>query len=332
MISIPLSLYVHLPWCVRKCPYCDFNSYTSGDAAPKEQYLKALVTDIAAEAAHAEGRELVSVFLGGGTPSLFTPDEIGRVLDSVAHVFYYAMEYLNGMTLSELIKKHGPQPEGRVIHILEQVCGSLAEAHGAGLVHRDIKPANIMLCTHGGMHDVVKVLDFGLVQEVDRADDTDLANAGLITGTALYLAPEATEAGGPIDARSDLYAVGAVGYYLLTGKPVFSGLSMIEVFAHHLHTQPTPPSERVGHPIAQDLEDIILKCLAKDREERPPTAGDLRDSLNACDHACTWDQAKARAWAESRSTSGSSPESAAAPPGRRRPTVEIDIKRRLELG
>ncbi len=262
-------------------------------------------------------------------PNTIAIYDYGRTPDGV---FYYAMEYLSGVTLTELIKKHGPQPEGRVIHILEQVCGSLAEAHGAGLVHRDIKPANIMLCTHGGMHDVVKVLDFGLVQEVDRSEDTDLGNARSITGTALYLAPEAIEADSPIDARCDLYAVGAVGYYLLTGKPVFSGLSMIEVFRHHLHTQPTPPSARVGLPIGQDLEDIILQCLAKDRDDRPPTAGDLRDSLTACDSAGTWDQAKARAWAKSRSEDGPSPESASAPPGRRRRTVEIDIKGRPEWG
>ena len=247
-------------------------------------------------------------------------------------VFYYAMEYLSGITLNELIKADGPQPEERVIHILTQICGSLAEAHDVGLVHRDIKPGNVMLCERGGLYDVVKVLDFGLVREINRSDDTDVTKVDTITGTAFYLAPEAIKADGTIDARCDLYAVGAVGYYLLTGKAVFPGLSTIEVFAHHLHTEPTPPSERLGRPIAEDLEEIILQCLAKDMEDRPTSAAELRDALNACDHAGKWNQAKARAWAQRRSAGGQPPESGTVPSVRRRPTVEIDMKGRLELG
>jgi len=262
-------------------------------------------------------------------PNTIAIYDYGRTPD---RVFYYAMEYLTGINLTELINGDGPQAEERVIHILAQICGSLAEAHDAGLVHRDIKPGNIMLCVRGGMHDVVKVLDFGLVREVNRSDDTAITNVDSITGTALYLAPEVITVGSTIDARCDLYAVGAVGYYLLTGKPVFPGLTAMDVFSHHLHTEPTPPSERLGRPIGQDLEAIILQCLAKDVSDRPQTAAALRDALCACDAAGRWDQAAARAWAENWSGGDKLPERTVIPATEEPPTLEVDIKRRLKLG
>src|SRR5262249_50663483 len=160
-------------------------------------------------------------------------------------VFYYAMEFLEGMTLEDLVERFGPQPEARVVHLLRQITGALAEAHEAGLIHRDVKPANVIVTERGGVHDVVKVLDFGLVKHVSRKRDAkpeaDAADAGAtrvgtITGTPLYLAPEAIETPDTMDARADIYALGAVAYYLLTGKHAFWGKSVAEVIAHHLHT------------------------------------------------------------------------------------------------
>ncbi len=211
-------------------------------------------------------------------------------------LFYYAMEYLPGITLDRLVEEHGPQSESRVIHILMQVCGSLHEAHTEGVIHRDIKPANIMLCERGGQYDVVKVLDFGLVKEMDRGSDAAITGVNAITGTPLYLSPEAIRSPDQLDARSDLYSVGAVGYYLLTGEHVFGGDAAIEVFSHHLTTEPERPSERAGHDISRDVEDIVLQCLEKEREKRPSDAEVLRAALERCGDAGSWTTEKARAW------------------------------------
>jgi hypothetical protein len=211
-------------------------------------------------------------------------------------VFYYAMEYLDGITLDDLVKKFGPQPDGRVIRILRQLCGSLAEAHGVGLIHRDVKPANIILNQRGGMFDVVKLLDFGLVKAVDAKQFAALTTSGSLTGTPLYMSPEAIETPTKIDTRSDLYAVGAVGYYLLTGGPVFEGESVIEICAQHVQATPQPPSERAGRKIDPDLEAVVLKCLAKQPDDRPATAEALDDELSRCPAATLWTRADARQW------------------------------------
>ena len=211
-------------------------------------------------------------------------------------LFYYAMEYLPGITLDRLVEEHGPQSEGRVIHILMQVCGSLHEAHTEGVIHRDIKPANVMLCERGGQYDVVKVLDFGLVKEMERGSDAAITGVNAITGTPLYLSPEAIRSPDQLDARSDLYSVGAVGYYLLTGENVFSGDAAIEVFSHHLTTEPERPSERAGHEISRDVENIVLQCLEKEREKRPSDAEVLRAAFERCGDAGSWTTEEARAW------------------------------------
>ena len=164
-------------------------------------------------------------------------------------VFFYAMEYLDGINLEDLVNRFGPLPEGRVVSILRQVCGSLAEAHGMGLVHCDIKPANILLCHRGGVPDFVKVLDFGLAKAVGAESQAGLNSADSITGTPLYLSPESIERPDAVDARTDLYALGAVGYFLLTGTPVFRGATIAEVCGQHLRAQPEPPSQRLGRPI-----------------------------------------------------------------------------------
>jgi hypothetical protein len=215
-------------------------------------------------------------------------------------VFYYAMEFLDGMTLDALVREAGPQPEGRVIHILRQVCGSLNEAHGTGLIHRDIKPANIVLNKRGGQYDVVKLLDFGLVKAVDSRKEIEATSPNMLAGTPMYLPPEAIERPDSVDARSDLYAVGAVGYFLLTGKPVFEGKTIMEVCTQHVRSQPVLPSQRAGRSISGDLEEMILRCLAKSPDDRPQSAKELSELLSNCSAAESWTAANAEAWWTSR--------------------------------
>lgn len=206
-------------------------------------------------------------------------------------VFYYAMEYLDGVDLQQLIDQYGPQPESRVIQILLQICGSLYEAHTQGLVHRDIKPANIMLNRRGGQPDVVKVLDFGLVKQVDEND----RESGL-AGTPLYMSPEAIQSPTLVDACSDIYAVGAIGYFLLTGKCVFEAMSLVELMQMHVTEAPIPPSHRMNVKVSEDLESIILGCLEKSRARRPQTARDLAQQLLRCSAAHDWKLVDAETW------------------------------------
>jgi eukaryotic-like serine/threonine-protein kinase len=210
-------------------------------------------------------------------------------------LFYYAMEYLAGIDLDQLTRKFGPQPEGRVIGILRQICGSLAEAHRIGLIHRDIKPANILLTRRGGLCDVVKVLDFGLVKARHlRAPDEVSANA--VVGTPHFMAPEAVNEPQAVDARSDLYSVGAVGYWLLTGKTLFDSADVQELLDGHVNAIPRRPSERVGRAISGDLEEIIITCLAKNPQERPKSAESLDAALGRCVSAGTWTSQDAEKW------------------------------------
>jgi predicted Ser/Thr protein kinase len=210
-------------------------------------------------------------------------------------VFYYAMEFLDGIDLQKLVDQYGPLPEARAIHILRQICGSLYEAHTKGLVHRDIKPANIMLNRRGGESDVVKVLDFGLVKAVDQEKQKHATTAGALTGTPLYMSPEAIQSPLLVDACSDLYAVGAVGYFLLTGQPVFAGGTIVELLQQHVSASPTPLSTRLGRPISEELEHAILACLEKNRSKRPQTARILAELL-ARVPLPAWSQHDADAW------------------------------------
>jgi serine/threonine-protein kinase len=232
-------------------------------------------------------------------PNTVTVFDYGRTTDGV---LYYAMELLEGASLDEVVEVDGPQPEERVIHLLEQAAGSLAEAHDAGLIHRDVKPANIMVVDRGGISDMVKVVDFGLVKDVgykargDATVEAALTQANAITGTPLYLAPETVTAPETVDARTDLYALGAVGYWLLTGTHVFGGSSILEVCAHHLHSVPDSPSVRLGAPVSSDLEGVLLACLAKRPEDRPASAHVLRERLHACAASGRWTNARAAQW------------------------------------
>ena len=181
--------------------------------------------------------------------------------------------------------------------MLQQASGALAEAHALGLIHRDIKPANIVLTERADESDVVKVLDFGLVKTLDRAkDDAAVTNVNAITGTPMYMAPEAITSPDGIDARSDLYALGAVGYFLLTGQHVFDGATIVEVCSKHLLETPVAPSQRLGKPLPGDLEALLLACLAKRREDRPATAHAMLASLLACAGASPYDVEVGRAW------------------------------------
>jgi len=210
---------------------------------------------------------------------------------------YLVMEFLDGMDLESLVRASGPLPAGRVIHILRQVCESLEEAHSRGLVHRDIKPANIHLGLVGLRHDFVKVLDFGLVKEVSSASpETSMATipGQMALGTPAYMAPEMA-LGEPVDGRADIYALGCVAYYLLTGQLVFDAEKAFQMIAKHLQTPPVPPSQRTDQPVSPELEDLILKCLAKDARHRPQSARDLSDALTRVP-ADTWGEEDAKHW------------------------------------
>jgi hypothetical protein len=224
-------------------------------------------------------------------PNTITIFDYGRTHDGV---FYYAMELLEGATLQRIVAVDGAQPEGRVVRILTMICGALAEAHAIGLIHRDIKPANVMLCTQGGERDVVKLLDFGLVKEFAVDREVDLTAAGAVVGTPQYMAPESILHPEAVDARTDIYAVGAVAYYLLAGADVFNGKSMVEVCSQHLHQEPQPISAR-GIAVSAELEAVVLACLSKDPDRRPQSAAELLRRIEACTVE-RWNGDAARTW------------------------------------
>jgi eukaryotic-like serine/threonine-protein kinase len=211
--------------------------------------------------------------------------------------FYYVMELLNGMDLQTLVTKHGPLPPARAIHILAQVCESLAEAHDRGLVHRDIKPANIQVCRMGRQCDFVKVLDFGLVKTVlaSTASEPGLTAANSVAGTPAYIAPE-TALGEAVDSRTDLYSCGCVAYWMLTGRQLFEAHSPMQMMAHHIQTPPEPPSRYSAYPIPDALEKIVLACLSKRPADRPSSASELADLLAECKPASAWTRDDARLW------------------------------------
>ncbi len=211
-------------------------------------------------------------------------------------IFYYAMEYLEGLTLDKLVKSYGPQPECRVIAILCQMCGSLDEAHHIGLVHRDIKPANVFLTRRGGLPDFVKVLDFGLVKARAGAGQLELTGANTTLGTPLYMSPEAVEHPDRVDARADLYSVGAVGYFLVTGQPLFDCASLGEVLMHQVKHLPAKPAERLGRAVSPGLENLLMRCLAKNPADRPASARELADALMQCPGAAEWTRERAEEW------------------------------------
>jgi serine/threonine-protein kinase len=226
--------------------------------------------------------------------------------------FYYAMELLEGMDLESLIEREGPLPAERAVHFLIQACRSLAEAHDLGLVHRDIKPANLFVCRQGRDYDVLKVLDFGLVrpdaQEGSNAATlTNLTGDATVVGTPAYMAPE-TATSGNAGPHTDIYSLGCVGYWLLTGRRVFEGRTPIEVVLHHVHDEPRPLDEAGAANIPEALSAVILRCLAKDPQVRPASADALGRALGAIPLAFPWTPDRARdAWVTSEASPGSPP-------------------------
>lgn len=209
--------------------------------------------------------------------------------------FYYVMEYLQGLSLSDLVRQAGPLPPGRLIYLFRQVCAGLAEAHSLGLVHRDLKPANVFVAVRGGESDVAKVLDFGLVKLTQDQGAVALTGQMTVSGTPLYMAPEQAVGDRSLDARADIYALGAMMYFALTGRPPFSGESPFEVMMAHARDSVVAPSQiRPGVP--DDLDCVILRCLAKKPDERFPTVRALGDALAACAAASEWGPNRADAW------------------------------------
>jgi tRNA A-37 threonylcarbamoyl transferase component Bud32 len=218
--------------------------------------------------------------------------DYGRTEDGT---YYYVMEYLPGMSLGDLIERYGPLPPGRAVYLLRQVALALAEAHEAGLIHRDIKPSNVFAARRGGMDDVAKLLDFGLVRPVATASSPRTSDEWQILGTPLYMSPEQATSSRPLDGRSDIYSLGAVAYYLLTGRPPFDAETTIEAIIAHARDPVVPPSQ-IRDDVPADLDAVILRCLSKDPTERFPDAESLEIALGLCTCASSWDKARARQW------------------------------------
>jgi len=209
--------------------------------------------------------------------------------------FYFVMEYLPGMNLDELVKRHGPVAPGRVVFLISQICRGLREAHSVGMIHRDIKPSNIMATTRGGLQDVAKLLDFGLVLGPDETGDSaKLTREGAIIGTPHYMSPEQAR-GDTVDARSDVYSLGVTMHFMLAGKPLFDAKSLMEILAAHLMTEPTPLRE-IDPQLPADLEEIILKCLRKNPRSRYGDIRELEIALQSCAAVCEWNHDIAADW------------------------------------
>lgn len=247
-------------------------------------------------------------------------------------IFYYAMEYLRGLNLHQLVDRFGPLPEGRVIHILTQVCDSLSEAHALGLVHRDIKPANIFLCERGGIPDSVKVLDFGLVREYATSNSEKLPLTGEEgwVGTPWFMAPEAIKNSSQSGPVSDIYSLGALAYYLLSGKYVFDVGSVMEIYEMQLTTAPASLSKRTTNLVSPQLDEVILRCLDKEPAHRPQSAHELRALLLNSPLASSWGEDARAVWWNTYRTqiqTSAGVDSASASPI---PTVKIDFASRME--
>jgi len=226
-------------------------------------------------------------------PNTITIFDFGRTSDAT---FYYAMEYLHGMDLQLLVERFGPIRSERAAYILEQVCGSLGEAHRLGIVHRDLKPSNIFLTERGGIYDFVKVLDFGLAKQVAAEGTAGVTKTGVIFGTPRYIAPESAYGEVEVDARADVYNVGGVAYWMLTGQPPFTSESPVKLIVDHIKTAPTRPSDLSELPIHPELEAVVLKCLEKDPADRYQSATEVGAALAAIEFDESWSREKAEEW------------------------------------
>lgn len=222
--------------------------------------------------------------------------DYGRTEDGT---FYYVMEYLPGMNLAELVRENGPLPSARALHLIRQVCNALAEAHDLGLVHRDIKPANIFSAIRGGRYDVAKLLDFGLAKPLLSMDEAHLTQEGTITGSPLYMSPEQATGDREPDARSDIYAIGTVLYFLLTGRPPFDDEKPMRVIIAHAHEPPPPPSQ-LNQNVSDDVELVVMRCLQKNPLDRYQSAAEVVAAIEDCDEYGRWTSTEARAWWEGK--------------------------------
>ncbi len=254
--------------------------------------IKLLSPDLTNEANTARFEHEVQMTSQLTHPNTVAIYDYGRTPEGL---FYFAMEYLGGIDLDQLVRQFGAQPEGRVIHILRQVCGSLSEAHRIGLIHRDVKPANIVLTRRGGVCDLVKVLDFGLVKAVHLGTAGGM-KANAVVGTPHFMSPEAVDKPESVGTHSDLYSLGAVGYWLLTGKTLFDRDAVEDLLVCQVKELPPPPGERLGKPVSPDLADLLMQCLAKQPEQRPPSAEDLDQALAGCASAESWTLQDAEQW------------------------------------
>ena len=295
----------------------------------RDTAIKLLLPDRADPAAIARFEREVCLTCQLTHPNTIQVYDYGHTPDGI---FYYAMEFLRGLNLHELVARYGPQPESRVVYILTQICDSLIEAHGLGLIHRDLKPGNIFLCRRGGLADCVKVLDFGLVQEVrtDPADVTPADGEFMIEGTPWFTPPEAIDGSAPIDARSDLYALGALGYYLLTGQYIFDAETIEEIFEKQLAELPVPPSQQTVNPISPELERMLLRCLDKVAGKRPASASELRTLLLASPKAAEWTPELRLVWWEAYEVQPPPSSEAAVAESTPMATVRIDLASRME--
>jgi eukaryotic-like serine/threonine-protein kinase len=211
--------------------------------------------------------------------------------------FYYVMELLDGLDLDALVLRYGPLPSARAIHLLMQVCDSLGEAHEHGLIHRDVKPANIYVCRYGRRLDFVKVLDFGLVKLSDGGDEDalKLTSRDHVSGTPVFIAPEQV-LGEEVDARTDIYQLGCVAYWLLTGKFVFKAATAMATMMMHVHEVPVAPSSHAELPVCVELDRLVLSCLEKDPARRPQNVDQLAQMLGDCDVGENWTDDRARHW------------------------------------
>ena len=209
--------------------------------------------------------------------------------------FYFVMEYLPGMSLREMVEQHGPLPPARAIHFLRQTCAALQEAHEMGLIHRDLKPGNILAAQLGGTYDVAKLVDFGLVKSMETNDSVELTMVGMIAGSPLYMAPETATSDSEPDERSDIYSLGAVAYFLLTGRVPFPGEQPLKVLMAHV-SQPLQKPSELRPDIPEDLERIVIQCLEKKPDDRPQSAHELARALAACEVADDWGWEEARNW------------------------------------
>lgn len=263
----------------------------------RETALKLLPPDKADEPSIKRFEQEVQMTCKLTHPNTIQVFDYGHTPDGI---FYYAMEYLDGLNLYDLVSRYGPQPEDRVIHIIRQVCDSLAEAHERGLIHRDIKPANVFLCDRGGIPDSVKVLDFGLVRHfgpnATAANLPEFVGTEGIVGTPNFISPEAIEDPDKADARSDIYSVGVLAYYLLTGHYIFDGETIAEVCRRHLNETPDTPSQRTGHHFDPGFEALIMQCVAKKPADRPQSAAELSALMAQCKYAGTWTMERRAQW------------------------------------